>query len=63
MGGGWADVAVLIDLFSGSVVGWVLDEHMRTELCIAALDRAVAVRLSPVGLVHPSDRGSQDVSA
>ena len=63
VGGGWAYLAVLIDLYSRKVVGWALDEHMRTELCLAALDRAVAVRRPPVGLVHHSDRGSQYASA
>ena len=63
VGGGWAYLAVLIDLYSRKVVGWALDEHMRTELCLAALDRAVVVRRPPVGLVHHSDRGSQYASA
>ena len=62
VGGDWACLAVLIDLYSRKVVGWALDEHMRTELCLAALDRAVAVRRPPVGLVHHSDRGSQYAS-
>ena len=60
---GWAYLAVLIDLFSRKVVGWALDEHMRTELCITALQRAVAARQPSVGLIHHSDRGAQYVSA
>ena len=63
VGGGWTYLAVLIDLYSGKVVGWALDEHMRTELPRAALDRAVAARRPPVGLIHPSDRGSPYASA
>ena len=60
---GWAYLAILIDLFSRKVVGWALDEHMRTELCLTALRRAVAARQPSVGLVHHSDRGAQYASA
>ena len=41
-GGGWAYLAVLIDLYSRKAVGWALEEHLRTELCLAAVKRAVA---------------------
>jgi transposase InsO family protein len=54
---------VLIDLYSRKVVGWALEEHMRAKLCLAALDRAVAVRRPPARLVHHSDRGDQYASA
>ncbi len=62
VGTGWAYLAVLIDLFSRKVVGWALDDHMRTELCLEALKRALAVRQPDTGLVHHSDRGSQYAS-
>ena len=58
--GGWAYLAVLLDLDSRNVVGWA---HVRTELCLAALDRALALGRPPVGLIHHSDRGSQHASA
>jgi transposase InsO family protein len=60
---GWAYLAVLIDLYSRKVVGWALDDHMRTALCLEALQRALAVRQPDAGLVHHSDRGSQYASA
>ncbi len=63
VGCGWAYLSVLIDLYSRKVVGWALDEHMRTELCLVANVRAMAVRRPRVGLVHHSDRGSQYTSA
>ena len=63
VGTGWAYLAVLIDLYSRKVVGWALDDHMRTELCLEALQRALAVRQPAAGLVHHSDRGSQYASA
>ena len=63
VGTGWAYLAVLIDLYSRKVVGWALEDHMRTELCLEALQRALAVRQPDAGLVHHSDRGSQYASA
>ena len=63
VGTGWAYLAVLIDLYSRKVVGWALGDHMRTELCLEALQRALAVRQPAAGLVHHSDRGSQYASA
>lgn len=59
---GWVYLAVLLDLFSRKVVGWSLASHMRDDLCLDALHRAVAVREPPPGLVHHSDRGSQYAS-
>lgn len=59
---GWVYLAVLLDLHSRKVVGWALEEHMRTELCLAALSRAVAVRQPAPGLIHHTDRGSQYAS-
>ncbi|BBL57195.1 DDE-type integrase/transposase/recombinase [Methylomonas koyamae] len=37
---GWLYVAVVIDLFSRQVVGWAIDGHMRTSLCVKALQMA-----------------------
>jgi transposase InsO family protein len=37
---GWLYVAVIIDLFSRQVVGWAIDNHMRTSLCVQALQMA-----------------------
>lgn len=63
VGSGWVYLAVLIDLYSRKVVGWALDDHMRTELCLDALRRALAARQPPAGLVHHSDRGAQYASS
>jgi len=59
---GFVYLAVLIDLFSRKVVGWALMDHMRTELCLTALQQAVALRGPPRGLLHHTDRGSQYTS-
>jgi transposase InsO family protein len=37
---GWLYVAIVIDLFSRQVVGWSIDDHMRTSLCVNALQMA-----------------------
>jgi transposase InsO family protein len=59
---GWVYVAVVIDLFSRQVVGWAIDNHMRTSLYIKALQMAFWRRKPPPGLLHHSDRGSQYAS-
>ena len=59
---GWLYVAVVIDLFSRQVVGWAIDNHMRTSLCVTALQMASWRRKPPPGLLHHSDRGSQYAS-
>lgn len=60
---GWVYLAVLIDLFSRKVVGWSLESHMQTELCLAALGQAITTRRPPPGLLHHTDRGAQYTSA
>jgi transposase InsO family protein len=52
-------LAVLLDAHSRRVIGWNLDDHLRAELPLGALERAVAERSLSPGIVHHSDRGSQ----
>lgn len=59
---GWCYLAAIIDCHSRLVVGWALDDHMRTDLCLAALNDALTRRQPPKNLVHHSDRGSQYTS-
>lgn len=59
---GWMYLAAILDCYSRSVVGWAVADHLRTELCLAALDDAVSRRNPPHGLVHHSDRGCQYTS-
>lgn len=59
---GWLYLTTIIDLYSRLVVGWATAEHLRTELCLAALDDAVARRQPDPGLIHHSDRGCQYIS-
>jgi transposase InsO family protein len=50
-------LAVVLDAFSRKVVGWELARTMAARLPIAALEKAVAGRQPPQGVVHHSDRG------
>ena len=56
---GWCYLAVLIDLYSRRVVGWALEDNLRTDLPLRALRRALQQRTPLPGLIHHSDRGAQ----
>lgn len=60
---GWAYVATVIDLHSRALVGWAIDDHMRTSLVTDALDMALENRHPPAGVIFHSDRGTQYTSA
>lgn len=55
----WLYLAVVMDLFSRKVIGWSLDNHMREELIIDALNMAIGCRSSTKGVLLHSDRGVQ----
>ena len=46
---GWLYLAVVIDLYSRQVVGWSVQDHMRTSLCTDALTMAWWNRKRPQG--------------
>lgn len=53
-------LAVVLDAYSRKVVGWAMEDHLRAELALDALDMALGSReVIPMGLVHHSDRGTQ----
>ncbi len=56
-------LAALLDAYSRRCIGWQLDRHLTTELTLATLEKALAARETPPGLVHHSDRGVQYASA
>jgi putative transposase len=61
---GWLFLAVVMDLFSRRIVGWSMQDNMRSEIVIDALEMAWFQR-SPdknAGLIFHSDRGSQYAS-
>ena len=61
---GWLFLAVVMDLFSRRIVGWSMQDNMRSEIVIDALEMAWFQR-SPDkdrSLIFHSDRGSQYAS-
>jgi transposase InsO family protein len=60
LGEAFVYLAVVLDVFSRKVVGWALADHLRAELALEALDRALAARnVAGLGLIHHSDQGVQ----
>jgi putative transposase len=54
-------LAVVLDAFSRRIVGWAMENHLRTELVLKALDMAIYRRL-PSNVAHHSDQGTQYTS-
>ena len=59
---GWLYLCVFVDLFSRIIVGYAMEDHMRTSLVATALQRGYWRRKPAVGLMIHSDRGSQYAS-
>ena len=61
---GWLYLATVIDAHSRRVIGWAIDEHMRTDLVEDALQMAITLRGElPANVVFHTDRGTQYASA
>jgi putative transposase len=56
---GWMYLAVVIDLFSRTVIGWSMQPSMSRQLVCNALLMAMWRRGFPRGVLFHSDRGSQ----
>ncbi len=54
-------LAVVLDVYSRKVVGWAMENHLRTELVLAAIDMAITTR-RPQSVIHHSDHGCQYTS-
>lgn len=59
---GWLYLCVVLDLFSRKVIGWSMDEKMKTSMFIKALDMAKENRLPASSVIFHSDRGAQYAS-
>lgn len=59
---GWLYLATVIDLFSRRIVGWSMDNKMKTSLVNDALLMALWQRKPERGLLWHTDRGSQYAS-
>ena len=61
-GEGWLYLAVVLDLFDRSVVGWSMKDRMKTDIVSDALTMAWFRRRPQANALHHSDRGSQYAS-
>jgi transposase InsO family protein len=52
-------LATVMDLYSSRIVGWAMDDHLRADLPLAALQMAISAQRPGAGLIHHSDRGVQ----
>ncbi len=52
-------LAGVVDLFSRKVIGWSMKDTLHADLCVEALEMAVAQRQPRLPLLHHSDRGCQ----
>jgi putative transposase len=59
---GWLYLATVMDLYSRRIVGWSMQDHLRTSLTSQALMMALQARRPQTGLLHHSDRGVQYAS-
>ena len=59
---GFLYLAGVMDLCSRKIVGWSMADHLRTELCLDALNMALQSRQPGADLLHHSDRGVQYAS-
>jgi putative transposase len=58
---GFLYLAVVLDVFSRRIVGWSMSLTLHTNVVLAALNMALAVR-RPKNVIHHSDQGSQYTS-
>jgi putative transposase len=59
---GFLYLAFILDAHSRRIVGWSMENHLRTELVVAALQMAVWRRKPAPGVIHHSDQGVQYTS-
>ena len=59
---GWLHLAAVMNLYSPRIVGWAMQEHLRTELPLAALRMAISAQRPSTDPIHLSDRGVQHAS-
>ena len=59
---GFSYLCGVTDLCSRRIVGWAMSRRINTQLALAALNQAIALRKPPTCLIVHSDRGSQFAS-
>jgi putative transposase len=61
-GKGWLYLAAIQDMATREIVGWSMADHLKADLCVAALVMALQRWQPGRGLIHHSDRGVQYAS-
>ena len=56
---GWLYLAAIKDMATRQIVDWSMADHLRAELCTAALVMALQRWRRAKGLIHHGDRGAQ----
>ncbi len=56
---GWFYCAAVMDVFSRRIVGWAMDNNIRMELVLDAVNMAMRTRNPGPGTIHHSDHGAQ----
>jgi transposase InsO family protein len=59
---GWLYLGGVLDVYSRWLVGWAMDESMEQQVVARALEMAISGRRPGPGLIHHTDRGSQDAA-
>ena len=59
---GFLYLAIVLDACSRKLVGWAMENHLRTELVLAAINMALAQRRPDGEVIHHSDHGCQYTS-
>jgi transposase InsO family protein len=59
---GWLYLATVMDLYSRRIIEWATADHLKTDLCLEALQMAIKQRTDIKGVIHHSDRGVQYAS-
>ena len=59
---GFLYLTFILDVYPRRVVGWAMEDHLRTEIVVDALRMAVWRRKPTPGLVYHSDQGAQYTS-
>jgi putative transposase len=61
-GGEFCYLAMLMDRYSRTIVGWHLDDTLSHDLVLPVLRMAIRDRQPPMNVIHHSDRGGQYAS-
>jgi putative transposase len=56
---GFLYLAFVLDVYSRRIVGWAMENHLRTQIVVEAVQMAIWRRKPNPGLVHHSDQGVQ----